>query len=159
MTSPPTDSADRKEQAERQPLRGPDLARATLAAIRATNNPGASSATDASEIGDDARARARNPGPMPASEQDSEAVTSGNVAPADSQSAGADAKAAQLLAAGRVRVREAMQDRALVVVLGNSGRHVVRRDPTGWSCTCEAAQYRRRCSHVLAARLVLEESA
>jgi hypothetical protein len=67
-----------------------------------------------------------------------------------------DSKAAALLTAGRVVVRRAARRRLLADVLGDSGLHVVRLDRGGWSCTCPAGRFNRRCAHVAACQLIAD---
>ncbi len=62
-------------------------------------------------------------------------------------------KALRLLVEGRVGVRVATPERALIYVKGDSGCvRIVEHDASGWQCDCPAA--RGRCAHVLAAQLV-----
>lgn len=65
-----------------------------------------------------------------------------------------EAKAQRLLIDGRVWVRRVVGDLVLADVWGDTGLHDVRHDLDGWSCSCRAWQYRRRCSHVLAVELI-----
>ena len=61
-----------------------------------------------------------------------------------------------LIDGGQVRVRHADDEgRVLALVNGGSGNYVVRRSPGGgWSCSCLAASYGNRCSHMAAVALV-----
>ena len=61
-------------------------------------------------------------------------------------------KAGRLLVTGRVRVLQAADGRAVVLVRGDHGRYVVECDGTAWRCDCPARV--AGCSHVTAAALV-----
>lgn len=70
---------------------------------------------------------------------------------------GVAAKAARLLADGRVRLRR-VDVAGLVVadVQGDSGdTHTVRRTGGRWACPCEAGRHGRTCGHIAAVRLVV----
>lgn len=152
MTTIPTDSSDAREQAEREPLHGPDLARATLAAIRAQHGLSTQAAAEASNATNPARMTERG-GPIwpsvPVSAQVSDVA-------ADTESAGSlEAKAVALLAAGRVSVLDAGSGRLIADVVGETATYRVTLGRGGWACMCVAARHHYRCSHVTAVRLIV----
>jgi hypothetical protein len=61
-------------------------------------------------------------------------------------------KAHRLLCAGRVRVVKVEERRRLVLVKGDTGVHRVLWAANRWVCSCPS---QRRCSHILAAELVV----
>ena len=73
--------------------------------------------------------------------------------PADEQveaspSSGIEAKAARLLTAGRVTVRQVAPGIVDAQVEGDTGAHTVSgRGYDRWECDCQAFTFRRRCSH------------
>jgi hypothetical protein len=148
MTNIPVDSADAKDRADHEPLRGHALATAILTAARAQNTGRGRSSAPSNVSGEDACARGeRDSGPIP----DSPAVSSQvSAAPADSESAGAvEAKASALLTAGRVK-----SGLLIVDVEGDTGPHTVTLKDDRWSCDCPAGVHRRRCSHLQAVQLI-----
>ena len=147
----PNDSADAREQAEREPLRGPDLARATLAAIRATTPADPQRPATPKPETMRARAISESAGPIPAPARASSQVSE---SAADTESAGVEAKAAALLIAGRVRVVRADDRRLVASVTGDSGAYLVVVDDKGSRCPCVAGSHKRTCSHARAAELI-----
>lgn len=66
-----------------------------------------------------------------------------------------DTRARRLLIEHRVRLTRLLGDTVSAEVRGTGAIHSVHHSiDTGWTCSCEAGQYRRRCSHVLAVQHV-----
>jgi len=63
-------------------------------------------------------------------------------------------KAVRLLAEGRVQVTWVDDERIEAHVRGSDAEHVVTYERGGWRCSCEAARFNQRCSHLAAAQLV-----
>ncbi len=72
---------------------------------------------------------------------------------------GAGAKAARLLAAGRLRVIYADTEWVEARVRGDGAEHVCGYRRGGWYCDCQAHRFGSRCSHVAAAQLIWERPA
>jgi hypothetical protein len=73
----------------------------------------------------------------------------------------ASKKARQLISDGCLRIREVHDGYVHARCRGDSGEtYDLGRDPRSgqWRCTCKASsQFRRRCAHLIALQLVIEE--
>ncbi len=68
-----------------------------------------------------------------------------------------EAKAARLLAGGRVTVTSVTGDHVSAACQGDTGAYDLGYDPRrpgGWWCSCRASANGRTCSHLLALQLV-----
>lgn len=63
-------------------------------------------------------------------------------------------KALRLIAEGRVHVVWVDHERVEAHVRGTDAEHVVGYQRGGWRCSCEAARFNQRCSHLAAVQLV-----
>jgi hypothetical protein len=63
-------------------------------------------------------------------------------------------KAVRLLADGRVTVVWVDHERIEAHVRGTDAEHVVTYQRGGWRCSCDAARFNQRCSHLAATQLV-----
>jgi hypothetical protein len=68
-----------------------------------------------------------------------------------------EAKAARLLATGRLCVLEVGPDVVRAVCRGDSGRLHRLGWSGAWACSCMAGQLNGRCAHMIALRLVVAE--
>jgi hypothetical protein len=63
-------------------------------------------------------------------------------------------RALRYIAERRLTVTWVDHERVEVRVRGTDAEHVVGYERGGWTCTCEAARFSRRCTHLHAAQLV-----
>lgn len=64
-------------------------------------------------------------------------------------------RAMRLLAGGHVTIFNLSEHRIDAYVQGNTDRRRVTRTPDGWTCDCPGWQFRHRCAHVDAVRIVV----
>jgi hypothetical protein len=63
-------------------------------------------------------------------------------------------KALRLISDGRLVVTLVDGERVEARVCGTDREHIVTYERGGWRCSCEAARFNQRCSHLAAAQLV-----
>jgi hypothetical protein len=72
---------------------------------------------------------------------------------------GVEAKAARLLAQGRLKVLAVAPGRVDAVCQGDHATYRLGYRPGGWSCSCEANRHGRRCAHLAALLRVVDRPA
>jgi hypothetical protein len=72
---------------------------------------------------------------------------------------GVEAKAARLLAQGRLKVLAVAPGLVDAVCQGDHATYQLAYRPGGWSCECEASRHSRRCAHLAALLRVVDRPA